>query len=202
MKQSNSKKAKISLERYLHSIEVRQPNAEMVKEVGDELIRRMLFYARRSKGLHLHWNKPECVDLFQLTIEELNERKGNDPLLNNAYDVLKNLNARSSSSVKKSMLDMAERILEGRSSYNTAISKGRSRNRSAHPLKKMLRDVISKNPRKNHVQHTDILLQQGCVEGLIDTIEHSSETVYFKDAKTKPVKFSTIRDWFYQLNSK
>lgn len=192
---STPNKAKISLQSYLKRISIQKADKETQSQITEELLKRMLFYVRNSQGLHLGWHRKQCADLFDLTIQEAIARNSKDPLI---ISIINYINERcDSEEAKKLLLDSIERALDGNDVRNRDISRA-PRNRPPHPLKKMLKDVISKNPRKNHTQHTDILLRQGLDDGLIDYIEHSCETVHFKDPKIKPVKFSTIRDWFYQ----
>lgn len=196
MKLPHPNTQKIKLDQYLKCLTL--PVAEELRgEIGEEILTLIFAYARSKAGLNIRLHRRDAEALLFFTAEELFAQKGNDPDLNNAYDLLKKIDPADTAS-REAILNLAERVLKNRTQILKRISK-KSRVRKEHPFKQIVRESVEDHRGNNHIFITDKAIAEGCRLSIIYEVDKGKKIIFSDHFRAKDISFPTIRDWITDL---
>ncbi|QWD31196.1 hypothetical protein G6681_05495 [Polynucleobacter paneuropaeus] len=190
----------LKLQDYLRNLS--QPaNDEQRRKIGEDLLTLIFAYARSKAGLNIRLHRQESEVLLFFTVEELFAKKGKDPDLNDAYNLLEKLDP-TDTATRETILNLAERVLKKRNQILKRISK-RPRVRKEHPFKQIVREMVEDYFQSNHIDIRKKAISEGCRLGMIDEVEEDNQNIIFsKHIRARDVAFPTIRDWISNLKDK
>lgn len=189
---------KLKLERYLKR-NIPSPRTESsTQEFNEELLRLVFAYTRKQHNLHLGRDRNASIELAYFTVEELFRKKKNDPTLNKVYDRLVEENNLPDDDLKELLLEAADRILNGTTARNTAISR-MPRNRKKHPLKVLLEELMEEHFNQNHIWLRNKVIANAIDKGLIYQNDTARERLVFHDEATVDITYKTISVWVKEI---
>lgn len=187
---------KIKLDKYLKGLTF--PVAEAHRgEIGEEILTLIFAYARSKAGLNIRLHRRDAEALLFFTVEELFAQKGNDPDLNNAYDLLQKIDPADTVS-KEAILNLAERALKNRTQILKRISK-KSRVRKEHPFKQVVREVLEDHRGSNHITITNKAIAEGRRLSIIYEVYEGRKIIFSDHFRARDISLPTIRDWITDL---
>jgi hypothetical protein len=190
----------LKLQSYVKNLQ-HPANEERRKEIGEELLTLIFAYARSKAGLNIRLHRQASEALFFFTVEELFAKKGKDPDLNNAYDLLNKLDPNDTVS-REAILNLAERVIKNRNQILKRISKG-PRVRKEHPFKQVVREMVEEYLQSNYIDIRNKSISEGHRLGMIYEVEKEKQNIIFsKHLRARDIAFPTIRDWISNLKDK
>ena len=206
MNSKNSDYAKNRLDRYIFRVERGRFNGVPYEQTVDELLNRLFAYVRKENNLHLRWNKAESDFFSLITLDELENSKGSDQLLNKISEVITILAGNDQVAAQKTLDKAKAKLLEaGEFRINEVSSAQRERaktSRAPNPLYQRVIDILAINDDLSTPEILDVLRREKSF-GVVE--DYDEEKFYYIDPK-KPsnspsLSMGTIRNMISKLKN-